>query len=83
MNVDETGFRVDKKTYWIHVYAARDITLKFLHKSRGSKAIDEINIIPQYSGTIIHDCWASYLEPVPFALFFKTAAKPWLAELYL
>jgi len=56
MNVDETGFRVDKKTYWIHVYAAGDITLKFLHKSRGSKAIDEINIIPQYSGTIIHDC---------------------------
>lgn len=61
MNVDETGFRVDKKTYWIHVYAAGDITLKFLHKSRGSKAIDEINIIPRYSGTIIHDCWASYL----------------------
>jgi transposase len=61
MNVDETGFRVEKKNYWIHVYAAGDITLKFLHKSRGSIAINEINIIPRYGGVIIHDCWASYL----------------------
>ena len=24
--------------------------------------IEEINIIPRHSGTIIHDCWASYLS---------------------
>jgi transposase len=60
MNVDETSLRVDKKNQWIHVYSAGDITLKFLHKKRGKEAIDEINIIPRYSGTIIHDCWSSY-----------------------
>jgi transposase len=62
INVDETSLRVDKKNHWIHVYSAGDITLKLLHRRRGTEAIDEINIIPRYSGTIIHDCWASYLS---------------------
>jgi len=61
MNVDETSLRVDKKNQWIHVYSAGDITLKFLHPKRGTEAIDDINIIPRYSGTIIHDFWSSYL----------------------
>lgn len=49
MNVDETSLRVDKKNHWIHVYSAGDITLKFLHRKRGTEAIEEINIIPRYS----------------------------------
>lgn len=61
MNVDETSLRVDKKNHWIHVYSAGDITLKFLHPKRGTEAIEAINIIPRYNGTIIHDCWSSYL----------------------
>jgi len=61
MNVDETSLRVDKKNHWIHVYSSQDITLKFLHPKRGKEAIEEINIIPRYRGTIIHDCWSSYL----------------------
>jgi transposase len=61
MNVDETSLRVDKNNHWIHVYSAGDITLKFLHRRRGTEAIEEINIIPRYSGVIIHDCWLSYL----------------------
>ncbi len=61
MNVDETSLRVDKKNHWLHVYSAGDITLKCLHPRRGTEAINAINIIPRYSGTIIHDCWSSYL----------------------
>jgi hypothetical protein len=61
MNVDETSLRVDKKNQWIHVYSSGDITLKFLHQKRGTEAIEDINIIPRYSGKIIHDFWASYL----------------------
>jgi transposase len=62
INVDETSLRVDKKNHWIHVYAAGDITLKFLHRKRGKEAIEAINIIPRYIGNIVHDCWASYLS---------------------
>jgi transposase-like protein len=61
MNVDETSLRVDKNNQWIHVYSANDLTLKLLHPSRGSEAINAINIIPRYEGVIIHDCWSSYL----------------------
>jgi transposase len=33
-----------------------------LHRKRGKAAIEAINIIPRYTGKIIHDCWASYLS---------------------
>jgi transposase len=62
IHADETGFRVDRAQQWIHVYASGDLTLKFLHRKRGKEAIEEIGLIPHYEGTIIHDCWASYLS---------------------
>ncbi len=61
LHVDETSLRVDRKNHWIHVYSSGDTTLKFLHPKRGGEAIEAINIIPRYGGTIVHDCWASYL----------------------
>ncbi len=62
INVDETSLRVDKKNHWIHVYSSGEITLKILHRKRGKEAIENIDIIPQYGGVIIHDCWSSYLS---------------------
>jgi transposase len=62
INADETSIRVDKKNHWIHVYASGNITLKFVHRRRGKEAVEAIGIIPRYEGTIIHDCWASYLS---------------------
>ena len=62
LHTDETSLRVDKKKHWIHVYSSGDITLKFLHLKRGKEAIEKIGIIPRYGGTIIHDCWSSYLS---------------------
>lgn len=64
LHTDETSLRVEKKNYWIHVYSAGDITLKYLHRKRGSEAMEDISLIPRYGGTIIHDCWASYLSYV-------------------
>lgn len=62
LHVDETSLRVERKNHWIHVCSGADITLKFLHRKRGLQAITAINIIPRYGGTLIHDCWASYLS---------------------
>jgi transposase len=61
LHVDETSLRVERKNHWIHVYSSGDLTLKLLHPKRGREAIEAINIIPRYGGTIVHDCWASYL----------------------
>lgn len=62
IHTDETSLRVEKKNYWIHVYASGEVTLKCLHRKRGTEAMEDINIIPRYGGVIIHDCWASYLS---------------------
>lgn len=61
IHTDETSLRVEGKNHWIHIYSAGDITLKFLHRKRGKEAIESIDIIPKYGGTIIHDCWRSYM----------------------
>ena len=60
LHADETGFRVDGRTEWLHVLTDGSVTLKFLHPKRGREAIDEIGVIPRYAGVLIHDCWASY-----------------------
>lgn len=60
LHVDETSSKVDKKNHWVHSYSYGDITLKFIHQKRGTEAIDDIDIIPRYGGTIIHDCYPSY-----------------------
>lgn len=62
IHVDETSMRVNKSNYWVHVYSTGTTTVKFLHRSRGTEAMEQINIIPRYGGVIIHDCWASYLS---------------------
>lgn len=64
IHVDETSLKVEKTKHGIHVYSSGDITLKFLHKGRGKKAIDAIDIIPKYRGVIIHDCLAAYFSYV-------------------
>ena len=60
LHADETGMRVDRKTQWLHIATNGSLTLKFLHPRRGKEAIEAIGIIPRYTGTLIHDCWASY-----------------------
>ena len=60
LHVDETGFRVNKKNWWLHVATDGSLTLKYLHRKRGKEAIDAFGIIPFYSGTLIHDRWAAY-----------------------
>jgi len=62
LHADETSMRVNRENYWVHVYAAGDLTLKRLHRKRGLEAIEAIGIIPRYCGVVIHDCWQSYLS---------------------
>ena len=62
IHTDETSFKVNRKKHWIHVYSAGDTVLKFLHPKRGKDAIKDIDIIPNFFGVIVHDCWASYLS---------------------
>ena len=62
INVDETGVRVENKLQWLHVASTEFLTHYMWHPKRGSKATNEIGILPNYGGVIIHDYWKSYYK---------------------
>jgi len=60
IHLDETGCYVEKERWWEHVTSNGSYTYYHIHPKRGSAALDEIGILPNYTGTAIHDNWASY-----------------------
>lgn len=59
-NCDETSMYINGKTQWLHVVSNDTNTSYFIHKKRGSEAMDAMNILPQYNGVIVHDHWKPY-----------------------
>src|SRR5947209_1932983 len=59
---DETGFRVEKKRWWLHVAATCWFTLYLAHPKRGKEATDAMEILPNFLGTSMHDSLVSYLH---------------------
>jgi len=57
---DETGILVNGKLYWTHVYSDQRVTFLQVHPKRGKEAMDEIGILQNCQGTIIHDRFGSY-----------------------
>ena len=57
---DETGVRVSKKGWWVHVCSTDRLTHYAAHRSRGRAALDAIGIAPQFRGTSVHDALQSY-----------------------
>ena len=62
LHADETGMQVNGKREWVHTVSDEKLTFYAHHKKRGSVAIDEMGIIPQFSGVLVHDCWAPYFR---------------------
>jgi transposase len=62
IHADETGIRIEGKTQWLHVVSNPEWTLYHVHKNRGKTAIEEHDCLPNYQGTLVHDCWASYFH---------------------
>ena len=60
LHSDETGVHVKDKLHWIHVTSNDNLTYYFLHQRRGSIAMDAMDILPRYQGTLIHDHWKPY-----------------------
>jgi transposase len=57
---DETGFRVDKKRWWLHLACTSLLTLYLAHPKRGQDAPDAMGILPNYQGVSVHDTLALY-----------------------
>ena len=60
VHADETQLRVSATGWWLHVVATDTLTFLGLHQKRGRDAIDELGVLPGYSGVIVHDGLAAY-----------------------
>lgn len=60
VHFDETGISIDKKRQWLHVASNDRYTYYEAHEKRGKEAVDGINILSNFTGTAIHDCWKTY-----------------------
>ena len=62
VHFDETGCRVEKKLWWVHVSCNSLLTFYVAHAKRGCEAVNEIGILPVLKGTAIHDAYRSYFK---------------------
>jgi transposase len=60
IHADETGLRVNKALAYVHVASNARLTHYAAASHRGRTAIDEINLLPSYRGTCVHDGLLAY-----------------------
>jgi transposase len=60
IHCDETGMKVEGKRHWLHVVSNDKYTCYLAHKKRGSEAMDDMGILPEFKGVAVHDGWKSY-----------------------
>ena len=62
INADESGIRKESDLHWIHCISNEVATLYRIYKNRGTIAMDQMEILPDFEGTIVHDHWKSYFK---------------------
>ncbi len=59
-HADETGLRVEASLHWVQSVSTRFLTLYYVHKQRGTKAMDAMGVLATLTGVLVHDGYASY-----------------------
>ena len=60
LHTDESGLRSKGKINWVHVASTNHATHYAMHKKRGAIATNEIGILKEFEGTMVHDHWKPY-----------------------
>jgi transposase len=95
VHFDESGLKVGKALFWLHVACNTVLTFLFVHPKRGKKAhIDSPSILQKFKNRAIHDCFSTYFACInclhalcnPHLLRELTAqkeqGKPWAFQIY-
>ena len=61
-HADETGFYINGDRVWLHTVSTPTLTYYEPHENRGYKATEAIGILPKFTGTLVHDAWATYFK---------------------
>ena len=56
---DETGWRVEGRTWWLWCFATADATFYLIDESRGHAALGEF-FVEEFGGVLVTDFWAAY-----------------------
>lgn len=56
---DETGWRVEGRTWWLWCFARTDATFYLIDESRGHPALDQF-FVEEFNGVLVSDFWAAY-----------------------
>jgi transposase len=62
LHADETDININGKGHWLHSASNAQWTHFFPHTRRGTVAMNAINILPLYHGTLCHDHWKPYYK---------------------
>jgi len=66
---DESGFMINGILNWLHSISTARLTWYAVHPKRGSAAMNEIGVLPNFKGRAAHDDLAAYfLYEIPHAL---------------
>lgn len=60
IHTDESGMSSQGKTNWVHTVSTDTLTHYAIHEKRGSQATKDIGILPEFTGTMMHDHWKPY-----------------------
>ncbi|MBY0459086.1 MAG: IS66 family transposase [Gemmataceae bacterium] len=56
---DETGWRVEGRTWWLWCFTCADATYYLIDESRGHPALDQF-FVEEFGGVLVTDFWAAY-----------------------
>ncbi|MGL4552310.1 MAG: IS66 family transposase [Gemmataceae bacterium] len=59
LHADETGWRVEGRTWWLWCFSTADATLYLIDPSRGHAALDQ-GFTREFDGVLVSDFWAAY-----------------------
>ena len=61
-HADETGINIGGKRHWLHCVSDDCWTLFYPHEKRGTEAMNEMGVLPRFTGILCHDHWKPYYK---------------------